>query len=298
MNHRIALSLKPDFTEGRWGWSLAGEGFSATGDVRARSREDAVLCVLAEAHAALRTYGPVALVVSLPDTARLWSYAADVAAYFAGVTLVPFTEADTALREEAMRGLDGTTTPTPVVEDLGPLVVATDGSASHGRIGWGWLADSGQHACGTARPSTQECARRGLPPLAELRAISEAIAALPGRDLTILSDCQPALAFIREWMGGGDRVPSGYDVTHHNATRQGGLFWMQQQVRREAHRIDLGWVRGHTGDPLNEGADSLAKLARRAVEGTWGYTAEDVPARARAIADVFAAHHHPVAPAA
>ena len=63
---------------------------------------------------------------------------------------------------------------------------------------------------------------------------------------------------------------------------------MQEQVRKEAPRLDIGWVRGHAGDALNEGADSLAKLARRAAEGTWGFGPDDVPARARAIADAFA----------
>ena len=63
------------------------------------------------------------------------------------------------------------------------------------------------------------------------------------------------------------------------------------------HRIDIGWVRGHAGDPLNEGADSLAKLARRAAEGTWGFTADDVPGRAREIADAFATAHQTAQPA-
>lgn len=93
-------------------------------------------------------------------------------------------------------------------------------------------------------------------------------------------------------------MPDGYDVTHHTAATRGGLVWMQEQVRREARRIDLGWVRGHAGDALNEGADSLAKLGRRASEGTWGYTHDDVPARAQAIAAAFATDHSRQAAAA
>ena len=73
---------------------------------------------------------------------------------------------------------------------------------------------------------------------------------------------------------------------------------MQEQVRREAHRIEFGWVRGHVGDSLNEGADSLAKLARRATEGTWGFTPADVPTRAQSIAEVFATDHRRLATAA
>ena len=65
MTERIALSLKPDFTAGRWDWSLAGEGFSLTDSVEAESREDAVVCVLAAAYDYLAALGPVAIVLSL-----------------------------------------------------------------------------------------------------------------------------------------------------------------------------------------------------------------------------------------
>ncbi len=298
---RIALSLKPDFTEGRWEWSLAGEGFTLTGSVPARDREDAVLLALGASYDSLRDRGPVQLVVSLPASARLWAYAGDVAAHFAGVTLVPFKDTDTELRATAMKALNAQPLTAPAVPMQrvpdGPLTVATDGSASRGRIGWGWVTDDGRHDCGSATPTVKACTRRIQPAYAELRAISEAIAALPGRDLVIRSDCQPAVTLVRDWIAGVDRMPFGYDATHHDADRRGGLRWMQKQVRAEAHRIDIGWVRGHAGDPLNEAADSLAKLARRATEGTWGFAPADVPERARAIADAFVGHHQPAAAA-
>lgn len=297
MAERIALSLKPDFASGRWAWSLMGESFGSTGSVRAHGREDAVVCALAEAHPALQSAAPVEVVVSLPLTAQLWSHEAEVSALFTGVTLVPYTDADERLRSAAMRAL----TPVPPVVAATPppgaLVVATDGSATRGRIGWGWLAEDGRHGHGTEAPSTRLCVRRRHPVLAELRAIAEAIAALPHRDLVIRTDCRPAISLVEEWMGGGDRVPDGYVVTHHTAVRRGGLSWMQDQVRTQAPRLDIGWVRGHAGDPLNEGADSLAKLARRGAEGTWGFTAADVPRRAREIADAFVTAHQTTQPA-
>lgn len=285
MVERIALSLKPDFASGRWTWSLMGEGFGSTGSVRAHDREDAVLCALAAAYPDVQARLPAQIVVTLPSTARLWSYAAEVEAHFAGVTLAPYREADGPLRAAAMRAFHAAQ---PVMAPpTRSLTVATDGSATRGRIGWGWLAEDGRHGHGTESPSTRQCTKRRHPVLAELRAISEAIAALPHRDLVIRTDCRPAISLVGEWILGGDRLPDGYVATHHTAVKRGGLVWMQEQVRKEGPRLDIGWVRGHAGDPLNEGADSLAKLARRGAEGTWGFTADDVPRRAREIADAF-----------
>jgi ribonuclease HI len=298
MNNRIALSLKPDLASGRWQWSLAGEGFSATGAVDARDREDAVICALGAAYGELAVCGPVSVVVALVESARLWSFTEELEALFSGVTLTPYTDADHALRAAALAALE----PAPAVptqrDPLPALSVATDGSASRGRVGWGWLASDGQHDLGSKKPAKEECDRRGHVVLAELRAISEAIAALPGRPLKIRSDSKVAIGLVREWMQGSDRLPGWYAAAHYSATRRGGLPWMQQQVRKEAHRIDICWVRGHAGDALNEGADSLAKLARRAPEGTCGFTTDDVPARAKAIADAFAPERHQLATAA
>lgn len=295
MTERIALSLKPDFPHAQWAWSLAGEGFGATGSVKAHGREDAVLCAVAAAYDRLRARGPVRVVVSLPSTARLWSYAVEVSTHFAGVALVPFIEADASIRAAALNALNPVQP--VVVPHKGKLTVATDGSATRGRIGWGWLAEGGRHGHGTETLSVRLCARRAHPLYSELRAISEAIGALPHRDLAIRTDCRPAISLITEWIGGGDRLPGGYVATHHTAVKRGGLLWMQEQIRREAPRLHIGWVRGHAGDPLNEGADSLAKLARRGAEGTWGFTAEDVPQRAREIADTFAAPRQTTQPA-
>ncbi|MBD3947544.1 ribonuclease HI [Nocardioides ganghwensis] len=289
MAERIALSLKPDFASGRWAWSLMGECFGSTGTVRAQGREDAVLCALAAAYPALRTRVPAYVVVSLPPTARLWSFVVEVEVHFSGVSLVPCTDADAPLRAAAMRAFHPAQ---PVVAPpTGSLTVATDGSATRGRIGWGWLAEDGRHGHGTETPSVRQCARRRHPVLAELRAISEAISALPQHHLVIRTDCRAAVSLVEEWAVGGHRLPDGYVATHHTAVAPGGLLWMQEQVRKEAPRVDIGWVRGHAGDPLNEGADSLAKLARRAAEGTWGFTAADVPQRAREIADAFTTAH-------
>lgn len=272
-----------------------GESLGSTGSVRAHDREDAVLCALAAAYPEVQARLPAQIVVTLPSTARLWSYAAEVEAHFGGVTLAPYTEADGPLLAAAMRAFHPAQL--VVAPPTGSLTVATDGSATRGRIGWGWLAEDGRHGHGTETPSTRQCTKRRHPMLAELRAISEAIAALPHRDLVIRTDCRPAISLVEEWILGGDRLSDGYVATHHTAAKLGGLVWVQEQVREEGPRLDTGWVRGHAGDPLSEGADSLAKLARRAAEGTWGFAASDVPRRAREIADAFTAAYQTTRPA-
>ena len=300
MNHRFALSLKTD-TAGRWLWGFADGTDVLTGTSTARSRDDAVLCALAASHDDLTAGGPVEVVLSLHESSGIWGLTAELATHFAGVALVPFTDADADIRAAAQATLRPAASGPVVAKQhvpLGPVTVATDGSAARGSIGWGWLASDGTHACASAKPSVRECGRGSLALLAELRAISAAIDALPSQHLTILTDCVPALALIRGWIEGADRLPVGYVATHHTASKKGGLIWMQEQVRREAHRIEFGWVRGHVGDSLNEGADSLAKLARRATEGTWGFTPADVPTRAQSIAEVFATDHRRLATAA
>lgn len=298
---RIALSVKPDFDAGEWEWCFASEVRALSGRVAALDREDAVVCAIGTAYDELVAANPVTVVVSLAENARLWGLVDDISAYYPGLTVTPFTGADTVLRAAAMRGLKpvhDVVIPAQSQRWCPPIAVATDGAARRGRIGWGWLAEDGQHACGSKQPPHEECGRRGHVVLAELRAISEAIGALPGRPLIIRSDSRAAIALVREWMQGGDRLPAGYAAAHYSAARRGGLGWMQQQVRREAHRIDICWVQGHAGDALNEGADSLAKLARRASEGTWGFTTDDVPDRAKAIAEVFTTAQRQLATAA
>lgn len=287
---RLALSLKPDHVQGDWEWCLASAAEVRRGRVPARDREDAALCAIAEVHEAVRA-DTIEVVVTLSETARLWDLAADIATAWPGVRIVQPAADDTEIHALARLGLERhlEVVPEPrALSDLRPLTVATDGSAHRGRIAWGWLAEDGTHACGTSVPAREQATRRSQIVLAELIAISEAIRSTPARPLLIRSDSRVAIALVRAWAAGGDRLPGGYNAAHHTATRRGGLCWMQEQVRREAHRLDIVWVHGHAGDPLNEGADSLAKLARRAAEGTWGYGPADVPDRASAIATAFA----------
>ncbi|MEI7058704.1 RNase H family protein [Nocardioides sp. CCNWLW239] len=265
-----------------WDWVLAGPGLQAAGSLRARGTEDAIIAAIGAAYDSLEPRAPVQVVVALPSNSRFWMLTDEIAAAYRGVAVVPFDDADAGIRAEAVEAM--------AVHRSGPLqplVVATDGSAHRGFIGWGWLAGDGQHGLGRQVPNARIRDPQSLVVLAELQAIAEAVRALPRRTLTIRSDSRLALALIEDWLRGEESMPKGYETEHR--AELAGLTRMHDDLCRESERLSFEWVRGHVGEALNEGADSLAKLARRFAEGTWGLTAEEIPGRAQAIAETFAA---------
>ena len=64
---------------------------------------------------------------------------------------------------------------------------------------------------------------------------------------------------------------------------------MQRRIHAEGSRITLRWVPGHCGEPLNEGADALARLASRYRRGDRDLNDDEYRCRAAGIAKGFAA---------
>ena len=131
MNHRFALSIKTD-TAGRWLWGFADGTDVLTGTSTARSRDDAVLCALAASHDHLTAGGPVEVVLSLHESSGIWGLTAELATHFAGVALVPFTDADAGIRAAAQAALR------PAASETGrpeAARAAGPGDRRHRRIG-------------------------------------------------------------------------------------------------------------------------------------------------------------------
>ena len=278
---RCFIVVKERTDAEKWDWVLAGSGVQATGSLGARGIEDAIIAAVGAAYDTLESLAPVQIVVALPSNARFWMLTDEIADAYPGVDVVPFTEDDAGIRAQAVEAMA-----VHRAGPLQPLVVATDGSAHRGFIGWGWLAGDGQHGFGRHVPNARIRDPHSLVVLSELQAIAEAVRALPRRTLTIRSDSRVALAQIQDWLRGETSMPKGYETEHR--AELAGLIRMHDDLCRESERLSFEWVRGHVGEALNEGADSLAKLARRFAEGTWGLTADEIPGRAHAIAETFA----------
>ncbi|WP_157851087.1 RNase H family protein [Gordonia phthalatica] len=166
-----------------------------------------------------------------------------------------------------------------------PLVVATDGSVVKKATGSGWLTELGDHGLRTypARPYWNHGYRVIA---AELRAVASAMDAIPHRRLQFLIDSRPAITALLRWQRSGPSALSTFDNAVDDSRT---LSRLRTRVGDERERLDFTWVPGHGGVPLNEGADSLAKLARLRMQGV--VPVDEYPTRAAAIATAFADQH-------
>lgn len=162
-------------------------------------------------------------------------------------------------------------------------VIAVDGSDRyhHSIMGAAFLGDTGSWSTlMVAKPKHLVKGRGSLH--AELYAISEAVRLHPG-DLTLLCDCTAAVTFVRRWQEGhSDNVP-GYSGN--------SLYKLRSTLAERRCSLTIEWVRAHSMNPLNEGADALARLASRAAHPSRSrdvMTKEEFRRRAHGIAQAFA----------
>ena len=132
-----------------------------------------------------------------------------------------------------------------------PLRIATDASRGRrGAAGIAWVTSEGRHA--TRMVDVSAVAEAEF--LAIKSAIDDAVSREPGRKIVILSDSRKALgALTGKWL---PQWATGKRLAQLNQTRD--------HIRD--HDIQLRWVRGHAGDPLNELADRLAVHRRRCTD--------------------------------
>ena len=264
------------------------------GVVQANTVEAAVLDVILRVLADSPGTDRVRFIVRLPATSPLWRHAPEVGALLPGVTVEMPGLPDQDLIETARAAL-AIDTPTPARDsstpapaaDLSPVWVATDGSVRRTITGYGWLASDGAYGMLGFRHSTKQIGTKVVL-ISELRAIGEAVRKLRGRDITLLSDSKLAVAMVMKWMDGDDVLPRGY-TTERGDGREAGLVTARRLIHAQRDRLNPVWAKGHRGEPLNEGADALARLASRYATGTSELTNAEYHRRAADLAKAFAA---------
>lgn len=134
-----------------------------------------------------------------------------------------------------------------------PIEIFTDGACrgNPGPGGWGvWLCDSSrqQTLCGGELATTNN--------RMELLAAIKALASVPqSRDIILTTDSQYLRLGITEWL---PKWKLKNWKTAANKPVKNQDLWQQLDEQVQRHQIRWHWVKGHTGHPGNEKADSLA----------------------------------------
>ncbi|GAA1911029.1 hypothetical protein GCM10009737_10600 [Nocardioides lentus] len=151
--------------------------------------------------------------------------------------------------------------PAAMAQPDGAIEVFTDGACrgNPGPGGWAWASDLEHHASGAESPTTNQ--------RMEIRAAYEAVLAHPG-PLVVVSDSTYVVNCFRdEWWKGWRRRGWVNSTKKPVANRD---LW-EPFVDLVADRLDGGepiafrWVKGHSGDPMNDLVDRLAVEASRTV---------------------------------
>jgi ribonuclease HI len=139
----------------------------------------------------------------------------------------------------------------------GALEVWTDGACSGnpGPGGWAWATQDGrQDSGGEARTTNQRM---------EIRAALEAVRALPG-PLVVVSDSTYVVNCFRDgWWKGW--IARGWTTSAKKPVVSRDLWEPLITLVTERGDVSFRWVKGHSGDPMNDLVDALAVEQSRAV---------------------------------
>ncbi len=141
-----------------------------------------------------------------------------------------------------------------------PVTIYTDGACSGnpGPGGWGAIltfGDTERELFGGEKATTNN--RMEL--MGAIAALESLTRPCP---VVLYTDSQYVQKGIKEWIHGwkkrGWKKADGKPVINTD-------LWQRLDLAAKPHKVDWRWVRGHSGDPMNERADGLARRGTESV---------------------------------
>ncbi|HEY8545459.1 MAG TPA: ribonuclease H [Acidimicrobiales bacterium] len=139
--------------------------------------------------------------------------------------------------------------------EAGKTVVFTDGAClgNPGPGGWAWAVPDGPYASGAERRTTNQ--------RMEITAVLRALEALPG-PLEVVSDSTYVVNCFRDrWWEGWLR--RGWVNSARKPVANRDLWEPLIELYRKRGDVTFRWVKGHSGDRMNDLVDELAVAAAR-----------------------------------
>lgn len=141
----------------------------------------------------------------------------------------------------------------------------TDGSSlgNPGPGGWAWVVPGGPFASGADPDTTNQ--------RMEVTAVLEALRTIAG-PVTVFSDSTYVVnCFKNRWYDGWLR--RGWKNSQGKAVANQDLWRPLLEEYRGRKGVTFRWVKGHSGDSMNDIADELAVTAAKTQKGTTGTAA-------------------------
>jgi ribonuclease HI len=141
----------------------------------------------------------------------------------------------------------------------GKTVVFTDGAClgNPGPGGWAWAVPEGEFASGPAARTTNQ--------RMEVTAVLEALRALPG-PLEVVSDSTYVVNCFRDrWWEGW--IKRGWVNSARKPVANRDLWEPLVELYRQRGDVTFRWVKGHSGNRMNDLVDELAVAAARTQKG-------------------------------
>lgn len=137
------------------------------------------------------------------------------------------------------------------------ITIHTDGACSGnpGPGGWGAILQWNGHRkeLSGAEPDTTNNRMELMAAIRALQAIKGS-----GKPIRLVTDSTYVKDGLTKWIHGWKR--NGWKTAAKKPVKNADL-WMELETAAARHDVSWEWVKGHSGDPENDRADELARLA-------------------------------------